>query len=88
MTAKITSPGNIIAEFSILALLISTFTLPSGFMVPRVMAKPKTIYVDVANFNDPSEDGSLDHPFNTIQEGIDASDSGDVHCLVCNNIVK
>jgi hypothetical protein len=33
------------------------------------------IYVDDAT--DPSEDGSIDHPFDTIQEGLDAADDGD-----------
>ena len=35
------------------------------------------IYVDVDNPADPSEDGSSDHPFDTIQEGLDAADDGD-----------
>jgi len=31
------------------------------------------IFVDGDNAGDPSEDGSMDHPFDTIQEGIDAA---------------
>lgn len=33
----------------------------------------ETIYVDVANAGDPEEDGSIAHPFDAIQEGIDAA---------------
>jgi len=35
------------------------------------------IYVDVDNPGDPCEDGSSAHPFDTIQEGLDAADDGD-----------
>ncbi|MHC4559277.1 MAG: right-handed parallel beta-helix repeat-containing protein, partial [Planctomycetota bacterium] len=35
------------------------------------------IYVDVDNPADPCEDGSLAHPFDKIQEGLDAADNGD-----------
>jgi len=38
---------------------------------------PQTIYVDVENISDPYEDGSQEHPFDSIQEGIDAAISGD-----------
>lgn len=37
-----------------------------------------TIYVDIANADDPNEDGSEAHPFDTIQEGIDAAANSDV----------
>lgn len=40
-------------------------------------ASPQTIYVDVDNFGDPDEDGSLDHPFDTIQEAVDVACFGD-----------
>ncbi len=36
-----------------------------------------TIYVDANNTGDPDEDGSISHPFNTIQEGIDGATIGD-----------
>jgi len=42
-----------------------------------VEASPKTLCVDVGNANDPSEDGSVTHPFDMIQEGIEAAGSGD-----------
>jgi hypothetical protein len=35
------------------------------------------IYVDVENAADPCEDGSSAHPFDKIQEGLDAADDGD-----------
>ena len=36
------------------------------------------IYVDVSNIDDPSEDGSLEHPFDKIQEGVNAADTGNI----------
>jgi len=36
------------------------------------------IYVDVANSGDPQEDGTQEHPFDTIQEGVDFAVSQDV----------
>jgi len=35
------------------------------------------IYVDDSNANDPNEDGSLEHPFDKIQEAVDAAKDGD-----------
>ena len=43
-----------------------------------VKASPKTIYVDVSNKNDPLEDGSKEHPFDKIQEGINYAMNGDI----------
>lgn len=77
MTTK-TAKLNLIVEFLTSTLLVSMFVLPSGFMLFPVKAEPKIIYVDVANSGDPNEDGSWDHPFNTIQEGVDAAEFGDV----------
>jgi len=37
-----------------------------------------TIYVDASNPNDPLEDGSDEHPFDAIQEGLDIAERGDV----------
>ncbi len=37
----------------------------------------KTIYADVNNQNDPLEDGTIDHPFDKIQEGINAASTRD-----------
>jgi YD repeat-containing protein len=42
----------------------------------RASGQPGTIHVDISNTSG-SEDGSSAHPFNTIQEGIDAAVSGD-----------
>jgi parallel beta-helix repeat protein len=47
-------------------------------MIACVGATSKTVYVDVANFGDPGQDGSLGHPFDTIQEGVDVAVAGDV----------
>ncbi|MCP4709654.1 MAG: right-handed parallel beta-helix repeat-containing protein [Planctomycetes bacterium] len=35
------------------------------------------IYVDIENQGDPAEDGSVSHPFGSIQSGIDAAGNGD-----------
>jgi parallel beta-helix repeat protein len=43
----------------------------------QVQAASTTIYVDVGNVNDPSQDGSASHPFDSIQKGVDAAGSGD-----------
>ena len=42
-----------------------------------IKADPRTMYVDASNINDPFEDGSWEHPFDKIQEGIDAASDGD-----------
>jgi parallel beta-helix repeat protein len=39
----------------------------------RALQDSKTIYVDVGNVGDPEEDGSWEHPFDRVQEGIDAA---------------
>jgi parallel beta-helix repeat protein len=59
-----------------LACLFSAVLWP--FSAVRVQASLKTIYVDVKNIGDPSQDGSVAHPFETIQKGIDAAGSGDM----------
>jgi len=46
-----------------------------GLNIRNVKADPRTIYVDVKNHGD--EDGSRQHPFNTIQEGINNATDGD-----------
>jgi len=43
----------------------------------QVKAEPKTIYVDSGNVGDPLEDGSFLHPFDKIQDGVDAAVPGD-----------
>jgi parallel beta-helix repeat protein len=43
----------------------------------RVRADSTTIYVDSRNLNDPGQDGSARHPFDSIQKGVDAAGSGD-----------
>ncbi|MFQ5999361.1 MAG: nitrous oxide reductase family maturation protein NosD [Candidatus Bathyarchaeia archaeon] len=61
-------------------LLASVLMLPLSmlvfiqFVVP-VKADPKTIYVDASNTG--FEDGTQEHPYNTIKEGINAASPGD-----------
>jgi parallel beta-helix repeat protein len=57
------------------ACLLSATLSPS--FVTRVRASSTTIYVDVMNANDPGQDGSAAHPFDSIQKGVYAASSGD-----------
>lgn len=59
----------------VLICLLSATIWP--FSVVRAEAVSSIIYVDVSNVNDPKEDGSAAHPFDSIQEGVDAAASGD-----------
>lgn len=43
------------------------------FFLCAASADSRTIWVDVANTGDPSADGSVEHPFGRIQDGIDAA---------------
>ncbi|MDP3730854.1 MAG: glucoamylase family protein, partial [Candidatus Omnitrophota bacterium] len=43
---------------------------------PAEPQDPSFIFVDMVNSNDPSEDGSYEHSFDKIQEGIDAASDG------------
>lgn len=43
-----------------------------------VLAMSKTVYVNGSNVGDPLENGSLEHPFDKIQEGINNANSGDM----------
>ncbi|MHC4063041.1 MAG: right-handed parallel beta-helix repeat-containing protein [Planctomycetota bacterium] len=48
----------------------------AGVLLATVSAHAQTTwYVD--DVTDPAEDGSIDHPFDAIQEGIDAASNGD-----------
>ena len=65
----------------ILTVFVSLSLLPMAFgaqfaTVP-VQVDLKTIYVDASNIDDPEENGSIEHPFDKIQEGIDVAISGD-----------
>jgi len=69
----------IILTVLVLTLLWSVF-LVSLFLENPARVEPKTIYVDANNVGDPAEGGSLEHPFDMIQEGVDtASPSYTVH---------
>jgi len=50
------------------------YTVPND---PGSAAVLNIIYVDVTNFDDPLEDGSVDHPFDRITEAFTASQPGD-----------
>jgi len=61
-------------------------TLVTDFVADRFNLQSEKIYSDIGNFGDtiyvdddapPGGDGSLEHPFRTIEEGIDASSNGD-----------
>lgn len=53
----------------LLALLGAQFATP--------VRAAATIYVDAGNVGDPLEDGSQEHPFDEIQEGLNAAHNGD-----------
>ena len=59
-------------------LVLLSGTMLDGWLVIPVKANPRTIHVDISNIGDPDEDGSLEHPFDKIQEGVDAASSGDI----------
>jgi len=61
------------ACFFLMILILGCFV---GLNVRTVKADSRTIYVDVKNQTG-VEDGSLEHPFDTIQEGIDNATDGD-----------
>ncbi|MBU2652227.1 MAG: T9SS type A sorting domain-containing protein [Bacteroidetes bacterium] len=47
-------------------------------------AAPRTVYVDDDN-NSGIEDGSLDHPYNTVAEGLNDAAAGDTVYVFCGN---
>ncbi len=51
------------------------YILLSVFILSTLISTAQTIYVDAAN-NTGIEDGTADHPFNTIKEGINAAVPG------------
>lgn len=59
----------------IFALIFLLSTALGGYLVTPVTASGTIIYVDGSNFG--LEDGSEEHPFNSIQEGVDAASPGD-----------
>ena len=65
------------AVSGIMLTLLLTSMLTLAFNIQPVKAEPKTIYVDASNIGDLLEDGTVNHPFNKIQEGIDAANGGD-----------
>jgi parallel beta-helix repeat protein len=58
----------------LLIFLFSAFNVSSS---ARSLASSRTIYVNASNVSDPDEDGSYAHPFDQIEEGINASSCGD-----------
>ena len=55
-------------------LLVSAFWIRP---IVHAETSPRTVYIDVYNVGDPYEDGSYDHPFDRIQEGVDFASPGD-----------
>jgi parallel beta-helix repeat protein len=53
-------------------------SLVGQLILVHANAESNVIYVDVSNFNDPNEDGSLEHPFDMIMEGVDAAGPADI----------
>jgi parallel beta-helix repeat protein len=77
---KIKDTDYINMKRKLILLFCLLFLLNILFVNPRiysVQASGTTIYVDGRNFGDPSEDGSIQNPYNTIQEGVDGASSGD-----------
>jgi len=64
---------------TVATLLVLTLFLSAlfGMLVIMPVEASSIVYVDAANFGDTGQDGSLSHPFDTIQEGVDAASSGD-----------
>jgi parallel beta-helix repeat protein len=60
--------------FVVVTLLVCLFLTVGMF---QIAYSSQTIYVSVNNPGDPEEDGSQDHPFDQIQEGINVAVSGD-----------
>jgi parallel beta-helix repeat protein len=65
----------IVLTIVVSACLLSAILCPC--YAQRGETSSKTIYVDVSNAGDPSEDGSASHPFDSIQKGVDVADAGD-----------
>jgi len=66
---------------TVFAFLVLTFLVSSLFgklMIANVKAVSNIICVDASNVADPEEDGSWEHPFDTIQEGVNAAGFGHV----------
>ncbi|MEM2185301.1 MAG: right-handed parallel beta-helix repeat-containing protein [Candidatus Methanomethylicia archaeon] len=64
---------------SILIILLFTHLLigiTSTCTLSYIFSNENVIYVDSSNVNDPLENGSREHPFDKIQEGINAAPNG------------
>jgi hypothetical protein len=72
---------------TLVAMLVVSLAILSASFAADIMPEPMSIYVDDdaagdpgpqdATISDPNEDGSQEHPFDTIQEAIDAALDGD-----------
>jgi parallel beta-helix repeat protein len=60
------------------AFFISSTSSNASFsLLNSAVASSRTVYVDINNAADPSQDGSSSHPFSTMQKGIDNANAGD-----------
>jgi len=64
-------------KIATLVMILTVLTAPFALFDKRAEANTKTIYVDASNVGDPDENGTPVHPFDKIQEGIDAANPWD-----------
>ncbi len=64
------------ASIYIFVILLTLFSLFLVNAQPPKALSTETIYVDGSNVDDPLENGSLEHPYTTVQEGVDAASVG------------
>lgn len=69
----------LISIFLFSEISVISFTLPNANVniASTTMASAPVVYVDGNNVGDPLQDGSLQHPFGKIQQGIDNASAGD-----------
>jgi parallel beta-helix repeat protein len=63
--------------FAIVTVMCLLLAVLSPRFVTLAQANPNTVYVDVGNALDTSQDGTAAHPFDSIQKGVGAAGSGD-----------
>lgn len=68
----------IVSGIMLVLLSAGILDLTLTFTVQVVRAGSEIIYVDAKNVGDPFEDGSQEHPFDKVQEGVNSARSGDI----------